>query len=169
MLSDCLCQLRSGVSLERLCVHDLGGPFPSSSISETPFCSLATLVVTDFFHACPHQNFSCCHTSKHTRMPPWPLLSGQCPQETENSFYDRFFKFWLPPKVSLLSLIHQRRLVVVCVSFSEIPGGIYERISFLGVPSSIDSHIHFNYSVVFWWLVMTLFIYFFIYWWNCCF
>ena len=70
VLSVCPCQLSSGVSLERLCIHDLGGPFPSSFVSETSFCSLATLVVTDFFHACPKQNFSCCHTSKHTRMPP---------------------------------------------------------------------------------------------------
>ena len=96
MLSVCLCQLSLGVSLDRLFIHDLCGPCPSSFISETPFCPLATLVVTDFFHACPNQNFSCCHTSKHTHMPPWPLLSGQCPQKTENSFYDRFFKFWLP-------------------------------------------------------------------------
>lgn len=130
MLSVCLCQLSLGVSLYRLFIHDLCGPCPSSFISETPFCPLATLVVTDFFHACPNQNFSCCHTSKHTHMPPWPLLSGQCPQKTENSFYDRFFKFWLPSKVSLLSLIHQSRLVVVCVSLSDFIGVIYERISF---------------------------------------
>lgn len=130
MLSVCLCQLSLGVSLDRLFIHDLCGPCPSSFISETPFCPLATLVVTDFFHACPNQNFSCCHTSKHTHMPPWPLLSGQCPQKTENSFYDRFFKFWLPSKVSLLSLIHQSRLVVVCVSLSDFIGVIYERISF---------------------------------------
>lgn len=93
-LSVCPCLLGSGVSQRQAELTSSGGPFPSSFLSRCPFHPWAALVLTDSFHACSDQNFSCpCPCCCHHDRP----HSGKNPQKTGNAFHARYFLEVLTP------------------------------------------------------------------------